>query len=578
MRKPWNGTDHGAISVVEERAVGAARRAQRPVPERVHRVLLAAVLALGAAAQLRVWAFGRGFWVDELAIALNLRDLGGGQLFGPLLYRQVAPVGWLFGEDALYAIFGGDERALRLPSLLASLAVLGLTALLALRICGRWGGLVATALVATSPSVLLYSGELKQYAVETAVALLVLVAGDRIGREPATGRDGLTALVGWAVVGTVAVFVSLTAVLVTAGAFAGIGGYLAIRRRWPELVRFAVGSLPILFVGGTLIYHRRSQPLLLNQDLVFATGMPPRNSGPVEVWAWLPRMWHGLVDNPLFAQSAGVVAGLFGLGLAALLAGQPRRGLMFAGVFAAALGAAVTRQFPLGGRVAVYLVAPAVIVITHGLTVLVRATIATVRDPRQHGSRPKLALIIVLPLIVVAAAAVAAWPAPRAAARQIAHPVSRDQGREVLRDVAHRLRPGDAVIFYRYSSQLGHFYGPVTGVPHRWEGQLVPRRPGVGCLGGKLRAALTGARRVWWVHGTIVMAHPRDYNLWVAAELGRFGRVVDSRAFGPDGATRGVNTKQAGWVLVQLGKPANLTPPMPPDERFRCFSVELPQP
>jgi hypothetical protein len=433
-------------------------------------------------------------------------------------------------------------------------------------------------LVASAPGVLLYTGELKQYAAEAAVALVILVAADRIGREPTTERARITALAVWAAVCTLGVFVSFSALLVAAGAFAGIGGHLAIGRRWPELVRFAVASLPIAFIGGSLVYHRRSQPMLLNQDLVFPTGMPPRNSGPLEMWAWLPRMWHGVVDNPLFGTWPGVLAGLLGLGLAALLAGQPRRGLMFAGVFATALGAAVFRQFPLAGRVAVYLVAPTLIVIAYGLTILVRATVAAVRDPRQHGSRPKLVLIVTLPLIVLAAALVAAGPAPLAAARQVAHPLSRDQGREVLRDVAHRLRPGDVVIFYRYSSQLGHYYGPITGVPHRWEGQLVPGQPGVGCVNGKLRTALTGARRVWWVHGTIVVSHPREYNQWVAADLGRFGRVVDARAFGPDGTVKTVNTKRAGWVLVQLGKAANLTPPRPADERFRCFSVQLPQP
>ena len=106
----------------------------------------------------------------------------------------------------------------------------------------------------------------------------------------------------------------------------------------------------------------------------------------------------------------------------------------------------------------------------------------------------------------------------------------------------------------------------------------MPARPGVGCDEGKLRAALTGAHRVWWVHGTLVMAHPHEYNQWVAADLGRFGRVVDARTFGPAGTARTVNTKQAGWVLVHIGKPANLAPPRPPDERFHCFAVQLPQP
>jgi hypothetical protein len=185
--------------------------------------------------------------------------------------------------------------------------------------------------------------------------------------------------------------------------------------------------------------------------------------------------------------------------------------------------------------------------------------------------------VAALPAVVLVAAAYAAWPTLTAGARQVTHPHVRDQGRAMLRDVASQLRPDDAVIYYRYSSQLGHFYGPVTGVPHRWEGQLVPARPGGACDPRDLGTALAGARRVWWVHGTLIMAHPREYNRWVSDALSRYGRVVQSRSFGPTGIGRGL-TKQAGWILVELGDGARPTPPTPPDPRFRCFEVRPRQP
>jgi hypothetical protein len=96
-------------------------------------------------------------------------------MFGVLRHNQLAPPGWMVGEKLLYRVLGGDEQVLRLPALIGAGIVQVLTGVLTYRMVGRWAALLAMALVATSPKLLEYSGELKQYAVEAGAAVIVLL-------------------------------------------------------------------------------------------------------------------------------------------------------------------------------------------------------------------------------------------------------------------------------------------------------------------------------------------------------------------------------------------------------------------
>jgi len=166
---------------------------------------------IGALLRLRRFLIGQSFWLDEALLAQNLVDRGPSELLDPLGGNQGAPVAFLWAVDGLHAIFGIDELWMRVPALLAGIALLPLTWGLARRLGSARAAAVSVALVAVSPGLIRYSAELKQYSSDAAICVALLLGATRLGRQDVRG---LTAM---AAGGAVAVWFSHAAVLVLAG-------------------------------------------------------------------------------------------------------------------------------------------------------------------------------------------------------------------------------------------------------------------------------------------------------------------------------------------------------------------------
>jgi hypothetical protein len=521
--------------------------------QQVWRVLAAATLIIAAAGQLRVWATGRGFWGDELAIAINLPSHTVSGLAGPLAYRQVAPWGWLVGEKALFELLGPDERVLRLPSLGAALLVLVLTAVIAYRAIGPWAVVAAVGLVGASPELLYYAGELKQYVVEAAVALGLLVMGDEFVRRC---RDSAgpkwTFIAVWAIIAAGAVTLSYTGLIVLAGTVGGLAGHLALRRRWAAQFVLLLAAVPAGLVGGWLVLRRLSLPMARGQDLVFATGMPPAGSDTGQVLAWLPQMWVGFVTEPLRWQGAWWVLPLVTGGFVALIArGRHHWAAMFAGVLGAAVAVAAVRGLPLADRVALYLVAPVILLVVAAVDGLARGLARTQLGPLRRTPRMVRAAAGVLAAAVVLV--LVAAPAVRAGVDEVADPTNRELGREAIEDVGGRLQPGDVVLVYWYSDRVVRWYGDRAGVQPVGRVDIVPE--GEQCRPQTVDRALAGASRVWYLYGRRLSSDPADLHDRVIRELAERGHVVDTRTFHHD-TVRAV----AGWALIDLAAEPDLPP------------------
>jgi hypothetical protein len=175
----------------------------------------AALLFLaGVLLRIRQYLTGRSLWADEAMLALNIveRDFGG--LFRPLDYDQGAPVGFLLVEKLFNTILGKNEFALRLFPLLVGLISLWLFYLLLKRIMLSQAGLLTgLALFAFNPRLVYYSSEVKQYIVDAAVTVaLLLIAAPLFGTSPRK-RD-----FAWlAAAGVIALWFSHPALFVLAG-------------------------------------------------------------------------------------------------------------------------------------------------------------------------------------------------------------------------------------------------------------------------------------------------------------------------------------------------------------------------
>jgi hypothetical protein len=166
-----------------------------------------------------------GFWMDEARIALEIGTRTPGGLLDQLDYGQVAPPLFLLLEKGLFVLSGGRDWALRLLPFAASVLALAIALPLARRMLPVVPALVAGALFALTPALVVFTWQLKPYSVDVLIAASVLALGVHICQP-----ERPPGLVNWlGVVGLVAVLISVPApfVLATVGA-------TVLLSRWKE--------------------------------------------------------------------------------------------------------------------------------------------------------------------------------------------------------------------------------------------------------------------------------------------------------------------------------------------------------
>ncbi|PYM53478.1 MAG: hypothetical protein DMD79_26380, partial [Candidatus Rokuibacteriota bacterium] len=314
---------------------------------------LALLVALGAALRLWQYAADASLWADEADMALNLVTRSPAELLAPLQYRQVAPVGWLLAEKAAITVLGDGELALRLIPLLASLAALPLFAAVARRTLEPRAVVLSLALFALSPTVIFYAAQVKPYASDIAVALLLLGGVLDLDRRGADG--GRAERLG--VLGALVVWVSHPAVLL----LSGLGAVLALqtwraRGRREGEARRPVARMLILWAAGigaaTLVARRSLTP----DDVAYlgrfwAGGfmpMPPRSLRDL-VWP-LVGLHNVFAGGGLRYPLPGVFSTLAALGALALARRSPGVAVLLLAPVGVTLAASAVRAYPFSGR------------------------------------------------------------------------------------------------------------------------------------------------------------------------------------------------------------------------------------
>jgi hypothetical protein len=204
------------------------------------------LILLGAVLRLRQYLTGRSLWADEAMLALNIVDRGFGGLFRPLDYDQGAPLGFLLAVKIVNTILGRHEFALRLFPFLVGLLSLWLFYLLLKRITSGAGLLAALALFAFNPRLIYYSSEVKQYILDVAVIIALLLAA-----SPLFSASRQKKVYAWlAVAGLAALWFSHPALFVLAGIGLSLAILALMRRDYPALRAVTgIGVLWALEVG-----------------------------------------------------------------------------------------------------------------------------------------------------------------------------------------------------------------------------------------------------------------------------------------------------------------------------------------
>jgi uncharacterized membrane protein len=461
---------------------------------------LLALAILAGAAYLRLHDLGRrSLWLDEAWAAVGALD-------GSFDVAHVRTTPLLFAGLVRLAVaaLGRTEVAVRLPAALASLAAVVLAWRLGRRLAGDTGGCVAAAILGLLPIPIYYGKELKHYAVELCLALVLALVVERLRRTPRWAPGWVVLVLGVAL----GAGLSPIAPLLVAGAFVVL---LPVAQRAPA---WLLGSAVACGLAGVawlrLVFASQLAGDANLTDYWHLFFLPPESgalTSAVEAATWgLGTALPHHADSSL--RLASLPPAAMYLAAAATVAGAVvvwRRGGAWFVVLALswhvlAAAAAAAGRYPYGpARIALYLLGPTAILLGAAASGLTTAAPLRLRP--------------VVWLLVVAALA----PSVRGAWEEnVAHPFEREELRPVLEAIAARRQPGDATWVSPGATSAYRFYVPA------FDPSVTLALPSMD-VGTALAAAATrGHGRVWAVFGHRVAAEqPR-----VLESLGRL-RVAD---------------------------------------------------
>ncbi len=346
------------------------------------------ILFVGAILRLRQYFSGRSLWADEAMLALNIVNRNFAELFQPLEYDQGAPLGFLLVEKLFNTLFGRTELVLRFFPLLAGLASLWLFYLLLMslrrgaerrrsnllaksEIASGWGldtpfatntqgysttsprndgisFLLALAMFAFNPQLVNYSSEAKQYIVDVAVALGLLLLAIPIFQNQFNKRNVILL----AIAGILALWFSHPALFV----FAGIGVALVVQflqaRAYINL-RTTLGIGFLWLANLALLYFINLRNLSQNNYLAdyWAEGF-------ISLQSWSDRGWvSDLINYQFDIQFIPLLVFILILiGWIALFREQRSMAFAFAFTTFSAFIASALHLYPVNGRLSLFLI------------------------------------------------------------------------------------------------------------------------------------------------------------------------------------------------------------------------------
>jgi hypothetical protein len=325
-----------------------------------------AFVGLGVVLRLVRYAMNFPLWGDESFVAVNFIAHGYRDLLSPLDYGQICPLLFLWIERWVVVHLGFSEWTLRLYPLACGVSSVFLFRHVAGRVVGGLPLLLAVAIFAVSFHPIRHAAEVKPYASDLLVALVLLGLALEWRRAP----DRTSWLWLQAAVVPIALALSHPALFVAGGVSLGLSAPIWKRRRPGEWVPFllyqvaAAGTFLGLFA---LFTHLQEQVALKGLRIYWADSFPPLD-GAGRLARWLIQVHTGT----MLAYPGGGRNGTSSLTFLAAAAGSIllwRRGrrsivVMLLAPFALTLAAATLRRYPYGNEARqMQFVAPAICVL-----------------------------------------------------------------------------------------------------------------------------------------------------------------------------------------------------------------------
>ena len=504
---------------------------------------------------LRFWAYlaDTALYLDEILLSYSILDLPLADLLTrPLPLDQVAPLGFLLVERCSVTIFGHNEFALRLFPFVCAIVSLILFRRLAERVLTGVGPTVALFVFAIGFPFIRYAVVVKQYELDVMAAiLLMLIAFNLRERRTTTKRLLLFGLVGFAVIS-----LSQASVLVMAGlGFAFAVDWLMSRDE--NALRALLFTVPLWAAASVLaviIGVRSMTPSTRTfMDDFWAGGFIPLPFRGASALHWF---WESLTS--LFSDLTllryrwpGVFVVVALVGVIVLWRRSRSVALFLLCQFTIAIVAAVAQQYPLRGRLTLWLLPAALLAIAAGAEWI---------RTRADSLHPIVGAIFLVALLVPPVIALAEAPPPY----EIEH------HKDFLSYLQKNRRPGDIVYVFPLPSIGVRFYGPRFGLQRSdWIASVCDRNETRAYIKDVDR--FRGAPRLW-----ILTGGSRPFRFARAAVLqylGAIGKRTDLLSL--PSSTYGSVTLE----LYNLSDPTRLSqvdaetfpaPPMATDPRPGC--------
>lgn len=366
------------------------------------------------AAALTAWRYDtKPLWRDEVyTLTTAGRDLP--DMVGLLLSRD-AGLSVYYTLVHAWLLVSTDPAWVRLPSALAAVAAVALTAALGRRVGGDAVALLAGTAVALSPALVVHAQEARPYPLVLAATVATALLALHVARAPQRAR--------WFALSTVGALAVGLHPLVAVPAVAGIFGALWSRPGRASRRQVVRAAAPAAALGALLVLVGAAQ----------AVASPPAR---MPLWK-LTTYWRLFADQP----RPGVVIGVLAVvGAFALL--RRRREVLLLGAWAVLPLLAVAVLGLSGGyfnsRYATAAVPAVAVLAATGVSKTVTAWSARDRRGLDTSARPVLVAAVVVALVFALA--------PSAVAFRRA-PYSFDDAPAAAAQLAAQDAPGDAVVF-----------------------------------------------------------------------------------------------------------------------------------
>lgn len=462
-----------------------------------------AAVAVGATLRIVHWHAAGAFWGDEAALAHNLATRTAAQLFRPLDHWQAAPVGFLVLERWLGLASGWDEGIMRLLPLLAAIATLILGARAVRAACGPAPAAVATLLLACSPEMIRYAGELKPYASDAMVSVGLFALTLR-----AVGRGGWRRAGPLAMAGVVAPWFSLPSTFVLAAIGVCLIGRLgrAGHRRW-ALGCAALAAAWAASFGVEYALSLRSAAQAAEVRGYWSGSFAPFPPGPLDDWMWYAGKALYLLE-PVTGRPARHLTMLAFLAGSVLLGRRDRMGIACVGsTIAATLAASALGVYPFAGRLLLFLMPLAVLPVAVAVATLLARPGRTTRA----AGLSLLALLLLAPIRLDLARLDADRHAEDTRARMTA----------LFATLKAEVRPGDRFVVGRDADWVFRYYAHRFGFAATQTIYLIDEpaaRPGL-----TTEIGTPSGRRLWLLASTRPSSRPE-------AEADYLPRILPSTA------------------------------------------------